>query len=68
MLTGRLRLRLEALHLLRRRQPAGQDHLQRDEPLEADLPGLVDDTHAAAGDLLQQLVLAEGAAHVRRQG
>ena len=38
---------------------AGQDHLQGDDAVEADLPGPVDDAHAAAGDLLQQLVVAE---------
>ena len=30
---------------------AGQDHLQGDDAVQADLPGLVDDAHAAAGDL-----------------
>ena len=34
---------------------AGQDHLQRDDPVERLLPGLVDDAHAAAGDLGEQL-------------
>ena len=38
---------------------AGQDHLEGDEAVEADLPGLVDDAHAAAGDLLQHFVVAE---------
>ena len=38
---------------------AGEDHLEGDDAVEADLPGLVDDAHAAAGDLLQQLVVAE---------
>ena len=32
-------------------QPVRQDHLQRNGPVEADLPAAVDDTHAAAGDL-----------------
>ena len=38
---------------------AGEDHLERDGPVEADLPGLVDDAHAAAGDLADDLVVAE---------
>ena len=37
----------------------GQDHLERDQTFERNLPGLVDDSHAAAGDLLQQLVIAD---------
>ena len=36
-----------------------QDHLQGDDAVQADLPGLVDHAHAAAGDDLQQLVVAE---------
>ena len=40
-------------------EPAGKDHLQRDEAVQADLPGLVDDAHAAAGDLAHHLVIAE---------
>ncbi len=48
----------KALDLLRR-VPAGQDHLEGDDAVEADLAGLEDDTHPAAGDFLQQLVIAE---------
>ncbi len=40
-------------------QLALQDHLEGDDPVQADLACLVDDAHAAAGDLLQQLVVAE---------
>ena len=40
-------------------QDAGLDHLERDGPVEADLPGLVDDAHAAAAELLLKLVVAE---------
>ena len=36
-----------------------EDHLEGDDPVQADLPGLVDDAHPAPGDLLQQLVVAE---------
>ena len=32
---------------------AGQDHLEGDEAVEPDLPGLVDDAHAAAAQLAQ---------------
>ena len=39
---------------------AGQDHLEGDEALEADLPGLVDDPHAAAAEDLQDLVARHG--------
>ena len=59
----RLRFVLEALHVQRRRQLAGQDHLQRHDAVEADLPRLEHDAHAAARDLLQDLVVAE-VAHV----
>ena len=38
---------------------AGEDHLERDGPIQADLPGLEDDAHAAAGDLADDLVVAE---------
>ena len=40
-------------------QNAGLDHLEGDGPVEADLPGLVDDAHAAAAQLLVNLVVAE---------
>ena len=40
-------------------QHAGLDHLEGDGPVEADLPGLVDDAHAAAAQLLLDLVVAE---------
>ena len=38
---------------------AGPDHLEGDGPVEADLPGLVDDAHAAAAQLAADLVVAE---------
>ena len=38
---------------------AGEDHLQRHRPVEAHLPGLEDDAHAAAGQLADDLVIAE---------
>lgn len=54
----------KALPRLGSRQLAGQDHLERDGPVETYLPRLVNDTHAATGDFLQQLVVAEIADHV----
>ena len=56
---GRLGLGVETLHVGGRGELAGEDHLQRDGPIEACLPSLVDDTHAAAGDLFHQLVVPE---------
>ena len=47
---------------------AGEDHLERDRPVEAHLPGLEDDAHAAAGDLADDLVVAEVADAGRRSG
>ena len=55
----RLGLALKALHVVGRGELTGEDHLQGHDAVEAHLPGLVDDAHAAAGDLLQQLVVAE---------
>ena len=39
---------------------AGQDHLEGDEAVRADLPGLVDDAHAAAAQLAQDLIAWRG--------
>ena len=47
---------------------AGEDHLERDDAVQADLPGLVDDAHPAAGDLLQQLVVADRSPREERRG
>jgi hypothetical protein len=58
----RLRLGAEALYLGGGRQPARRDHLQGDNAVEADLPRLVDDAHAAARDLREQFIVAEGGA------
>ena len=35
---------------------AGQDHLQGDQAVQAELPGLVDDAHAAPAELAEDLV------------
>ena len=55
----RLGLGVEPLDVTARGEAAGEDHLERDEPVERHLPRLVDDPHPAPGDLLQQLVVAE---------
>ena len=46
---------------------SGEDHLQGDGAVEADLPGLEDDAHAAAGDLPDDLVVAEVADALARR-
>ena len=63
----RLGLVLEPAQLGVVGQHAGLDHLQRHRPVEADLPGLVDDAHAAAAQLLRDRVVAE-VAHRRAAG
>ena len=56
---GGLGLEVEALDLGLARQVAREDHLEGDGPVEFDLPGFVDDAHAAAGDLALKFVVAE---------
>ena len=46
-----LGLEEEALNGARIRDHSGQDHLRRDQPIEAAMPGLVHHPHAAATDL-----------------
>ena len=46
---------------------AGEDHLERHRPIQADLPGLEHDAHAAAGDLADDLVVAEIAGRGRER-
>ena len=50
---------LEALHDFGLGELAGEHQLYRNDAVETLLTGLIDDTHAAAGDFLQQLVVAE---------
>ena len=59
----RLRLDAEPLPLRGAGISAAQDHFQGDDAVEADLPGLVNDAHAAAVQLLQDLVAGHGQAH-----
>ena len=44
---------------------AGQDHLQGDQALQLDVPGLVDHAHAAAAQLPQDLVTRHSSPHGR---
>ena len=53
-------------HLLFAGELARQDHLERHDPVQADLARLVDHAHAAAGDFLQQFVIAK-APHAKRE-
>jgi hypothetical protein len=46
---------------------AGEDHLQRDGPIESHLPRLEDDAHAAPGDLADDLIVTEVADAGRRR-
>ena len=64
----RLGLVLEPPQLVVAGQDAGPDHLQGDGPVEADLPGPVDDAHAAAAELGLDLVVAEVADDGTRRG
>jgi hypothetical protein len=58
---------LEAAHVGFVGELPAQDHLQGDDAVEADLPRLEHHPHAAAGDLLQQLVVAEVAGGVQHR-
>src|SRR5262245_28937263 len=49
-------LRLESSHFLRPGVHAGEDHLQRDDAVQADLSRLVDHAHATPAQLPQNLV------------
>ena len=55
----RLCFRLEALHVARRCELPGQDHLDRDDSIQADLAGAVYHAHSAASEHLDQFVVAE---------
>src|SRR5262249_2720727 len=58
-LRDRLRLRQEARAIVRGGVPARQDHLQRARAAQAQLPGLVDDAHAAAAQNAPDLVAGD---------
>lgn len=56
---GRPGLFVEAANVLFRGQVAVEDHLHRDDPIQVLLPRLVDNPHAPAAKLLDELVVAE---------
>ena len=56
---GRLGLHAEAAQLVGRGTLSGKNHLERHDAVQADLPGPVNDPHAAAGDLIEQFVVAQ---------
>ncbi len=56
---GRLRLGAKSAHLGLGGELPGEDHLQRHHPIEAQLPGLVYHPHPAAGQLLDDLIVAD---------
>ncbi len=56
---GRLGLGMEALHVCVVGELTGEDHLERDCPVEAHLTGPEHHAHAAAGDLAEDFVVAE---------
>ena len=58
---GQLGLASKPLAFLGGGHLARQDHLERDQPFQVLVSGLVDDAHAAAGDLLEHLVIADAA-------
>ncbi len=64
----RFGLGVEPLHFFGGGELAGQDHLQRHDAAELHLPRLVHHAHAAAGDLGEDLVVAEAAPHKGGQG
>lgn len=64
----RFRLGPESPNLIRCRQGLGEDHLERDGPVEANLPCPVDDAHPPSRNLLDELVVPEVADSLRRRG
>ena len=56
---GRLGLGVEAFDVGVVGELTGEDHLERDRPIEAHLPRLEYDAHSPAGDLADDLVVAE---------
>ena len=59
-LRGGLGFRMEPLHFLATGELAGEDQLEGDDAVEADLAGAINRAHAAAGELTKQLVVAKG--------
>ena len=59
-MSGGLRFAAEARQIFRGGQFAIEDHFESDRAIETALPRLIHDAHAAAADLFEQLVIAEG--------
>ena len=55
----RLRLGMKAIVVGFRGQLSGENHFHRDDAVERNLAGLVDHAHAAAGDLVHELIIAQ---------
>ena len=58
-LRGSFGLDSEPPHIFCAGQIPGQDHLYRHHPIQTHLPRLVDDSHPAAADFLQELVVSK---------
>jgi hypothetical protein len=56
---GSFGLVVEALHVFRPSQMAAENHLHSDRAIGPFLPSPVHHAHAAAGDLVEQLIVAE---------
>jgi len=63
----RFRFRPEALELLGIGVLAAEDHLERDQAIQSQVPGPVDDAHAAAADLGQEFVTGHPGEIARRR-
>jgi hypothetical protein len=64
---GGFRLGLKPTNLVAVGKFSGPDNFQRHNPVETDLSGFVDDPHATAGYLGQQLVIPEPLSHHGRR-
>ena len=53
-------LDVESSDLVGRGVRTGKDHLERDQAIQPDVPGFVDDAHAASADLRDDLVARHG--------
>src|SRR5262249_36997497 len=51
--------RVKTLDQRGRGQLTSQNHLERDGPIQAHLPGAIDYAHATAGDFFEQFVIPE---------
>jgi hypothetical protein len=56
-MSGGFRFASEPQHLLLARELPGQQHFQRNRPIQADLSSPIDNPHSAATDFLKQFVI-----------